>query len=485
MFVAGQLVRINPELIPETAKDDELLGELGIPGLMRHVIFEVVTIGKDDSRGDIATCRITNPEVFKTVMPDVKEVKYEGELILLLKELVPANTKITLNYIIETGKSKDDMISELFAARKKLQAKGMDKRNKEMRNNWKEIQVLRGEITGPMPAIAGETSVYLPKHKIRFVLQPKELPGTDEESIIKFKRFLTNKVRGIRSQRRGQLFENKIVFGMIKVQKMGGVYLKENTLLKAYEEMMKTTLETEKKPIDAKANYVGIEIEMIYTGKYDSLKRLLIEKKLHKYVCLKADASLRACHNTNYKTSELTLICKTTEVEAVLKRLDSVLMHPEIDGFANRSCGLHVHLDVRNRNADLVYKNLVRVQDILRGSQPVGRVNNIHCRPNTSDKLDKQPEEGGRDNRYWVVNGAAYAKHKSIEIRIHEGTVDCEAIYSWVTFLDSIAKHKEEIPKNQLKYAEDLVAKYDIDIPVHAIDYLDRRIEKFNSLAAV
>jgi hypothetical protein len=313
------------------------------------------------------------------------------------------------------------------------------------------------------------------------------LPGTDEESIKKFQRFLTNKLRGVRNQRRTKNVENKILWGMMPVQKIGGVYLKENSLLKAYEEMMKTTLETDKKPTDAKANYVGIEIEFIYTGKYDALKRLLIEKKLHKYVCLKEDGSLRQCHNTGgYRGKELTLICKNTEVEDVLKRLDSVLAHPEIDGYANRSCGLHVHLDVRNRDADLVFRNLVRIQNILRGSQPVGRVNNIHCKPNVSDKLEKKsPEEAGRNDRYWVVNGASYGKHKSIEIRIHEGTTDCEDIYNWVSFLDSVANHTKEIPKNELKYAEDLVAKYDINIPLNAIDYIDRRIERFNSLTAV
>lgn len=485
-YSAGQLVRISPEVIPETAKNDELLGELGLPGLMRHAIFEIVEVSTDQSRGPIAICRITNPEVFKQVIPGIKEVKSEGELVLLLKEIVSDNMKITLNYVIEGGKSKDQMIAELFEDRRLLKASGMDKRNKEMKANWNQIQILRGEVTGPMPASIGTTSVYLPKHKIRFSLEAKDLPGTDEESIKKFQRFLTNKLRGVRNQRRTKEVENKIIFGMMPVQKVGGVYMKQNSLLKAYEEMMKKTLETDKKPIDAKATYVGIEIEFIYSGKYDALKRLLIEKKLHKYVCLKEDGSLRPCHNTNgYRGKELTLICKSGEVQNVLERLDQVFVNPEIDGFANRSCGLHVHLDVRNRDAELVYKNLVRVQNILRGSQPVGRINNIHCKPNVSDKLNKEYQDENRNDRYWVVNGQSYGKHKSIEIRIHEGTTNCEDIYNWAAFLDAIASHTKEIPKNELKYAEDLVAKFDIDIPLSAIDYVDRRIERYNSLTAV
>lgn len=491
-FTAGQLIRISPEVIPETAKDDELLGELGVPGLMRHAIFEIIEISEDPTRGAIAVCRMTNPEVFKSVIPGVKEVKYEGELVLLLKELIPANMKTTLDFIIENGKTKEQMIKDLFLERKKLEARGLDKRNKEMRSNWKEIQILRGEVQGPMPASSGKVRVILPKHRSEFPkgieLDAKDLPTGDEESLKKFKRLLSNKLRGVRSQRRISQVETKIVFGMMPVQKLGGVYLKEGSLLKAYEEMMKTTLETDKKPVDSKATYVGIEIEFIFSGKYDALKRLLIENKLHKYVCLKEDGSLRQCHNTGgYRGKELTLICKNTEVEDVLKRLDRVLAHPEVDGYANRSCGLHVHLDVRNRDAELVYKNLVRVQNILRGAQPVGRVNNTHCKQNTSDKLDKRraEESGGRDDRYWVVNGQSYGKHKTIEIRIHEGTTNCEDIYNWVEFLDAIANHKTEIPKNELKFAEDLAAKYDVEIPIHAIHYVDSRIERFNSLAAV
>lgn len=484
-FTVAQLVKISPDVIPDTAKDDELLGDLGLPGLFRHAIFEIISLGDDPTRGAIAKCRISNPEVFKSVIPGVKEVKSEGELVLLIKDLIPANTKITLEYIIETAKTKEQMIKELFVLRKEMEARGLKKSDKFMKSNWKDIQILRGEVEGTMPSIAGNISVYLPKQRLRFTLNPSQVPGTDEESIKKFKQLLTNLMRGVRSQRKAQKLETKVVFGFVPVQKMGGVYLKEQSLLKAYEEMMKTTLETDKKPIDPKANYVGIEIEFIYSGKYEVLKKLLIEKKLHKYVCLKADGSLRACHNTGYQTSEMTILCKNSEVEDVMKRLDAVFLHPEIDGYTNRSCGLHVHLDARNRDVKLMYKNFVRIQNLLRGSQPVGRVKNTHCRVNTSEAYDEITAHGGggSGNRYWVVNPMSYEKHRSIEIRVHEGTTNCEDIYNWVTFLDAIASHKKEIPKNEVRFVEDLVAKYDIDIPVNAIDYVDRRIERFNSLS--
>lgn len=187
------------------------------------------------------------------------------------------------------------------------------------------------------------------------------------------------------------------------------------------------------------------------------------------------------CHNNNgYDSREMKVLCKTTEVADVMKRLDSVFLHPEIDGYANRTCGLHVHLDARNRDVSLMYKNFVRVQSILRGSQPVGRIKNKHCLVNDTESIEELEATGAR---YWVVNATSFKKHKSIEIRIHEGTTNCEDIYNWVSFLDAIASHTKLIPKNELKFAEDLASKYDIDIPLAAIDYVDRRIERFKSLS--
>jgi hypothetical protein len=484
-FVVGNLVSINPDLTPEGTKNDDLIGELGIPGLFRHLTFEIIEVRKDPKYGEIVLCTITNPEILKTVVPGVKEIKYEGEIILLVKDIVLANTKITLAYEIVTAKTKDEVIADLFQERSLLRERGKDKRHKEMRENWRQIQVLRGEIAGPFPDGFGQIVVKLPKQKMSFILEVKDMPGQDPESIKKFERLITSKIRAQRNVRKTQNVESKLVFGTSIVSKQGGVYLEAGSLLKAYEEMMKTTLETDKKPVDPRATYVGIEVEFVYSGKYDMLKQLLIEHKLHRHVCLKDDGSVQPCHNAKaYKGKELNLICKNTEVEDVLKRLDRVLADPRIDGFANRSCGVHVHLDARNRDAKIIYRNMVRIQKILRGSQPVGRVNNQYCKANiTDDLMDSIHKEENRGQRYWVVNGLAYSQHKSIEIRIHEGTTNCESIYNWVSFLDAVANHKEELPVNDCVKAQDLVEKFNVEIPLHAIDYLDRRIDRFKSLS--
>jgi hypothetical protein len=271
------------------------------------------------------------------------------------------------------------------------------------------------------------------------------------------------------------------VFG-IAVRKSGGVFLEEGSLLKAYEESLKTSLETPKKPIDPKANYVGVEIEFIYRGDYKALKDLLIKEKLHRYVDLTSDGSLSACHNSGYSTLEMRVICKNTEISMVMSKLKKVMAHPKIDAYVNRSCGLHVHTDMRNRDVKLAYRNFVRIQNLLRGAQPVGRVNNKHCKANTSDVFT--PGENGVDGRYSVVNSQSFKKHQTLEIRIHEGTVNCDDIANWVLFIDSIASYAAEIPVNKLLTARALVSAYPITIPVASVEYVDNRIEKFDSLNA-
>jgi hypothetical protein len=323
------------------------------------------------------------------------------------------------------------------------------------------------------------------KQGLSFKLDRSELPKEEtQEAQDAFKQKLAGMLRGVRSKLKVEVNETKDVFG-VSVRKRGGVFLEAGSLLKAYEESLKTGLETPKKPTDSKANYVGIEIEFIYRGDYEMLKKLLIKEKLHRFVDLTSDGSLRACYSQNgYSTLEMRVICKSNEVVSVMQRLDKVFNNPKVDAYTNRSCGLHVHLDMRNRDVAKVYKNLVRVQNLLRGSQPIGRITNQHCQANTDDTADFAAKAEGRAGRYWVVNPASYSKHKTLEVRIHEGTTDGQNITDWVAFLEAIANHNEVIPKNNLMLASEVAAAYNISIPANAMKYIDNRVNKFQSLSA-
>lgn len=472
----GSLVKINPEIFGTDTKPDLMYGTLGYIGVLKNAVWRIEKFEKDSYRGECAWVSLTNPNDLMKELTGVKSVKTEGQALIIIQDLVLANTKVTIDYVLNnTIKSKQEMIDELFVERRALKAQGKSRIQPEMMDNWKKIRVLRGEVKGEIP-VSGEASVYLPKYKITLPVMPHELPDGSEDSIKQFKNLLACKLRGFKSSRNVFQGESKHILGKT-VTKIGGVFHEPQGLLKLYELSLRDSLDQIKKPTDAMANYVGIEVEFIYSGNMDALKDQLIKNKLHKNVRIEGDGSLRACHNSNYSTAELQVIAKTDEVESVMMRLQKVMDNPLIDGYANRSCGTHIHLDMRNRNHVLAFRNLVRIQDILRGCQPIGRLKNTHCKPNKSDV------HGEESNRYLVVNPNSYTKHSTIEVRIHEGTVDAQSIINWVKFLDSIVSTTQEIPVNKFKTTRELVSATNIQIPVNSMNYVDARIEKFQSLS--
>lgn len=481
MLTIGSLVKINPSTFGENPKHDDMFGDLGYVGVLMHLVWQVSKIEKDSSRGEIAWCKITNPDVLVGLVPGVKRVVSEGEAVLLVKDLIPASMKITLDYYTEEiNNPHQKEITALFSTRKKMQNRGKDKTDSNMKKNWKEIENLRARAPN------FKVKVILPKHSREFIFDKKEIPDvSNEEAVQKFKSRLAFMVRSARQELK--IFNPKEVkttdiFG-VGIERRGGVFTEAGSLLKAYEESLKIGLKTPKKPVDKIANYVGIEIEFIYKGDQSALDLLLIKQKLNRYVDLTTDGSVKACHSqTGYQSAEMRVLCKMRDVASVLSRLANVFNHPKIDAYTNRTCGLHVHVDMRNRAVNFSYKNFVRVQNLLRGSQPVGRISNTHCKANTKDTLDIVA--GEETERYSVVNAAAFKKHQTLEIRIHEGTTNCEDILNWVNFIDAVASHTSEIPSNTFTKASEIVTAYGVKIPMESIKYVDSRIERFNSLSA-
>lgn len=480
MFNTGSIVKLNPSIFEGNDSLTDTFGALGSPGLFRHVLFEVVKSLKD-GRGEGYMCRISNPDKLKTFMSGVKEVKSEGEWFLLQSELVKANTKITLQYSISPLADNSARIESLFLERKKLRAEGKDKKNKLMISNWRDIEVARGKIKGESNAELVE--VTLPRQHLTVQVTRGQLPKEgDEKSLAVFQNLLVAELVKFRRQRKidSSQYVVKELYGKTMTL-LGGVHTSEGQPLECFKHFMRNWHITPKVPTDAKATYVGIEIEMLYSGDANLFRNLMFKEGLYRNVTMTVDGSVKSCHNQGYTGAELQILATTTEVKSVLEALQRVFDNPDIDGYANRSCGLHVHGDMRNRDHKLVYKNLVRVQDILRGSQPRGRVNNVHCRPNKSDVFATSESES-RGNRYWVVNPDAYATHTTLEVRIHEGTTECKDIYNWVVFLDTIMSLTTEIPVNKYKLASELSTGASINIPASVINYIDTRVKKFNSL---
>jgi hypothetical protein len=98
----------------------------------------------------------------------------------------------------------------------------------------------------------------------------------------------------------------------------------------------------------------------------------------------------------------------------------------------NKSCGLHVHYDMRGKDRSEVLKIAKRTNKWLEALQqlvPASRRGQTYCKFGISTT--------GSD-RYRAVNFAAYDKFQTLEIRLHSATFDYAKILSWIRLCELI-----------------------------------------------
>jgi hypothetical protein len=169
-----------------------------------------------------------------------------------------------------------------------------------------------------------------------------------------------------------------------------------------------------------KNNYVGIEVECFSDLEEIEVMQLLLEFDLEKYVNIGDDGSIEADYGNSY---ELRILSTEKELSVVLKNLGLLFKAGKFG--VNDSCGLHVHLDMRNRNVNKCYKKLLKFQHLMFPLVNKDRWNNEYC------SWSLESEKYGRD----AVNFGAYDDHQTIEIRLHHGTLDVKRIGNWISLL--------------------------------------------------
>lgn len=222
------------------------------------------------------------------------------------------------------------------------------------------------------------------------------------------------------------------------------IYYRREKLSKKLYELLKTfKLECLKQDIQpaSKKHYVGLELEFCSKIDIDKLSDMLYP---FEYVQLKNDGSLRPKkQEIGY---EIALLLEEGKLTQQLKPIMDVLtkIGAKVE---NRRCGLHVHLDVRRRNKDVVFHNLVSCQSLLyKITNPERRFNEF-CRPVKSKKFPKK-FNGSREERYKTINAAAYYRHKTIEVRLHEGSVDFDVINTWIKLLIKICNYPKKLQRS-------------------------------------
>ncbi len=125
----------------------------------------------------------------------------------------------------------------------------------------------------------------------------------------------------------------------------------------------------------------------------------------------------------------------------------------------NEKCGTHVHFDMRNRDVKMVYTNLFKTQKLLRKFITRNRKHNTYCKMNHKETFDEQL---ACQDRYYCFNVESFARHKTLEVRMHQGTLDASELTPWINFLLKIVNYQQKVDKevNTLKQA---AAQFSVD----------------------
>jgi len=142
-----------------------------------------------------------------------------------------------------------------------------------------------------------------------------------------------------------------------------------------------------------------------------------------------------------YNSDYFVVFYLQTTVVTILYHMLLVFVHLQVEFHQ-----IILFLDVV-RDKELVYNNLVACQDLFMDMTPPSRRNSEFCK-RVGSKLFPKQFTGERHERYKTINAASFYRHKTIEVRTHEGTVDPDEIIKWVSLLIKIANYKKKLKRN-------------------------------------
>lgn len=256
------------------------------------------------------------------------------------------------------------------------------------------------------------------------------------------------------------------------------VFAEPNQILKLQKERIMQVIYTEKRP-RVPAEHVGIEIECLSKLPSNKLGDALRDAGLARFIHLKDDGSLRTQGEYGF-THELALCVPVVKVAEVVRETCKVLRQ---SCAINQSCGLHVHLDMREYQSrydagfNRVFANLVSCNGVFQRMLPASRRSNVFCARNRDKKFSNAVRT---TTRYWMVNPHAYEAHKTLEVRCHSGTINPDKIIHWVNFLLAIKAHQSEL--SYVRGVKQLAKT--LGLPADLTSYLEARTKKFKDTQA-
>lgn len=192
-----------------------------------------------------------------------------------------------------------------------------------------------------------------------------------------------------------------------------------------------------KVPRSKYVNYIGVELEFLANAggpRVDDIAKALKKAGYGRYANVGTDPSCG--YEVRCLLPEDNWTVLLTGILATLKGM----------GFkCDERCGTHVHLDMRNRDIAKVYKNMFFTQTFLRKFLTKERKRNKYCMRNTKAEYDPMERV-----RYMGINVQSYTKHKTLEVRMHHGTLEMDELGPWISLLLKVINFNSEINKRVL-----------------------------------
>lgn len=283
---------------------------------------------------------------------------------------------------------------------------------------------------------------------------------------------ILDKVRAARKSNRHPIEEFTFREG-VKVKKLAEVYLDFGTFQKLADKRVRLHMTKAKLP-QTQDKHIGVEIEFACKQDNNFVCDMLFEAGVGRNVQVKRDGSIVVDGDYPHQV-EVTILAKQTEIYDVIKKICDVL-NTKLNVRIDKSCGLHVHVDMRTRDHIKSFYNLVRMQKFLYSMVPAKR--KASRRENGYSQVVESPEWSVPGDHYYGINSEAWNKYKTLEIRMHCGTSQTRKINNWISLLVGIVdapKLTSAIP-DTIKDMQDTLGLSD-----GHIKYVESRLAKFAS----
>lgn len=303
------------------------------------------------------------------------------------------------------------------------------------------------------------------------LLSPTAKSSNNAKVLTELKEKIIKEIQKSRLDSRPKLEAYDFVQG-VKTHKMGDGYCftKEGIIMKVLGRKVRLDMKNNKSPKD-NDNYVGIEIELASKKDREFIMDKLFDAGLGKNICIKGDGSITAGRGAleGYPhPHEVCVLARQSEFIDVVNRVCKVL-NDQCEVKVDKSCGLHVHFDMRNRDVNKSFSNLVSCQNFLYSMIPAQRKHSNYSKP-VKGKTFRQ-----LDDRYYGINTEAYRKYKTLELRMHSGTTDAKKITGWASLILAII----DAPEISRAYSTVTGLKKAIGISDALAEYIKSRINKF------